>query len=565
MRLTTLTLLTIISSSFSSLACSPCSSLEDVTSTLVGTNLELTFTSNAGWECCYTVQIEIICDNAAFTGVANYFSAEICINGGSAPSTTTTTLVPYPLTVIDVSGFCPGTYKWRAEETGCGIYTPEFTFTVAGASPINLLVNQTETEICLNDNSQFSATASGGCNLTGYIYSWSPTAGLSDPNIANPIASPTTTTTYTLTVSEIGACTAPQTADLTLTVNPLPNGSILGDAALCEGDPVPTLTLSGSGSTSPYTIDYSLNGVPQTSVVTAGTSTTIVGPNSPPGTYIYEITNVTDASTTLCSQVTSSIATVIVNGNPIVSAGADVELCEPNGGIATEVTLNGSGATTYVWDNSVTDGISFVPPAAQITIYTVTGTDANGCIGTDQVAVSSYPLPTALGSATPIYGNAPLVVDFTNLSVNAATYAWNFGDLNTANTAGLTDVSNEYLSSGIYTVSLLASNGICFDIWEINIEVLPPMIVTPPNIFSPNEDGSNDLYFVNVEYGEQFEALIINRWGNVMGTLDSINQGWDGNTPNGTQAEEGVYFVKYTATDFNGNPISGHANFTLIR
>ncbi|MFT5860785.1 MAG: hypothetical protein ACI865_002900, partial [Flavobacteriaceae bacterium] len=372
-QLSTLALLTFFLSASSSFACSPCSPLQNVSSTLVGTNLELTFTSNAGWECCYTVQIEIICDNATFTGIPNYFSSEICINGGAAPATTTTTLVPYPLTVIDVSGFCPGTYKWRAAETVCAIYTPEFTFTVAGASPINLLLSQTETEICLNDSSQFSATATGGCNLTGYIYSWSPAAGLSDPNIANPIASPTTTTTYTLTVSESGACTTPQTEDITLTVNPLPNASILGEAILCEGDPAPTLTLTGSGSTSPYTIDYTLNGASQTPIITTGTSYTITGPNSPPGTYTYEITNVIDASSTLCSQVISSIATVIVNGNPTVFAGDDLELCEPNGSIATEVILNGSGATTYTWDNGVIDGVSFVPPGAQITVYTVTG------------------------------------------------------------------------------------------------------------------------------------------------------------------------------------------------
>ncbi|MFT5860403.1 MAG: gliding motility-associated-like protein [Flavobacteriaceae bacterium] len=272
-----------------------------------------------------------------------------------------------------------------------------------------------------------------------------------------------------------------------------------------------------------------------------------------------------DASSTLCSQVISSIATVIVNGNPTVFAGDDLELCEPNGSIATEVILNGSGATTYTWDNGVIDGVSFVPPGAQITVYTVTGTDANGCIGTDQVTVSSYPLPVAIGTATPIYGNAPLVVDFTNLSSNATAFTWDFGDLNTANTTGLSGVSNEYLSAGIYVVTLVASNEICSDAWQIEIEVIPPMIVTPPNVFSPNEDGSNDLYFVNVDYGEQFEALILNRWGNVMATLDSVNQGWNGSSPNGTQAEEGVYFVVYTATDFNGNQISGHSNFTLVR
>ena len=86
-----------------SLACSPCGALSNVTQNINGTNLELTFTSNAGWQCCYTVQIEIVCANASFTGIANYSSQEICINGGNAASSTWSTPVPYPLTVIDIS------------------------------------------------------------------------------------------------------------------------------------------------------------------------------------------------------------------------------------------------------------------------------------------------------------------------------------------------------------------------------------------------------------------------------------------------------------------------------
>ena len=90
------------------------------------------------------------------------------------------------------------------------------------------------------------------------------------------------------------------------------------------------------------------------------------------------------------------------------------------------------------------------------------------------------------------------------------------------------------------------------------------MIVTPPNVFTPNQDGSNDQFFVNVDFGEQFTAIIINRWGNVMAELEGIDDGWDGKV-NGKDAEEGVYFVKYKATDFGGRQIEGHTYFTLIR
>ena len=80
---------------------------------------------------------------------------------------------------------------------------------------------------------------------------------------------------------------------------------------------------------------------------------------------------------------------VINNTLPPVSAGIDQAVCDDG----TTVTLSGSGATSYVWDNGVTDGLAFVPPLGTAT-YTVIGTDANGCIDTDQVDVTINALPT---------------------------------------------------------------------------------------------------------------------------------------------------------------------------
>ena len=63
---------------------------------------------------------------------------------------------------------------------------------------------------------------------------------------------------------------------------------------------------------------------------------------------------------------------VTIDPLPVVGAGADQTVC-----FGTAVTLNGSGAVGYTWDNGITDGVAFVPAVGTIT-YTVTGTDANG-------------------------------------------------------------------------------------------------------------------------------------------------------------------------------------------
>jgi gliding motility-associated-like protein len=564
MRKITALIITLFSLSTSvSLACSPCAGLSGITQTVNGNNLELTFTSNAGWQCCYNVNIELICVDATFTGVANYLSPELCINGGTAASSTWSTPEPYALTVIDISNFCPGTYKWRAWEVPCYIYSAEFEFTIAGSNPMQLTSSASEVLLCEGESSNLTANATNGCNGP-YTYSWAPAAGLSNANIANPVATPTSTTTYTVTASEPGSCGAQQTSQITITVNPLPTATITNSVTVCQGDPSPNVTLSGASGTAPYTINYNLNGTPQTAATTTGNDVVIPAPTNVPGTYTYTLVDITESSSLACSQNQNGTITITVNGLPTVNAGNDQQICEPNPTSPSLVTLNGSGAISYTWSGGVVDGTAFIPPTG-VNTYTVTGTDANGCTNTDQVVVTAYPLPVANGSASPIYGNAPLEVTFGNSSILSNTYSWDFADGNTLNTNSLSSVINTFVNPGIYNVLLVASNGICFDTWTIQIEVIPPMIVTPPNVFTPNGDNANDLYFVDVQYGEYFEAVILNRWGHQINTLNTLNQGWNGKTAGGKDVEDGVYFIKYTATDFNDKSIEGHTYFHLIR
>jgi hypothetical protein len=53
--------------------------------------------------------------------------------------------------------------------------------------------------------------------------------------------------------------------------------------------------------------------------------------------------------------------------------------------------LNGAGATSYAWNNNVSNGVAFTPTATNT--YTVVGTDANGCVNTDTATVTVLPLP----------------------------------------------------------------------------------------------------------------------------------------------------------------------------
>lgn len=105
----------------------------------------------------------------------------------------------FTLTVVNPEGGCSGTDQVNVLISGSNMTA------TASASP---------TSICPGGTSQLRATASGGTG--NYTYSWSPTIGLSAPNIANPVASPTETTTYSCIVSD-GLGT--QTVSTTVTVN----------------------------------------------------------------------------------------------------------------------------------------------------------------------------------------------------------------------------------------------------------------------------------------------------------------------------------------------------------
>ena len=143
----------------------------------------------------------------------------------------------------------------------------------------------------------------------------------------------------------------------------MPTVNAGADQTVCAGT---NITLTGDGATS-YAWD---NGVTDGAAF-AATSTT---------TYTVTGTN----GNTNCSNTDQVVVTV--DSLPTVDAGADQTVCA-----GTNVTLTGSGAASYAWDNGVTNGTAFAANATAT--YTVTGTDANNCTATDAVDVTVNTLP----------------------------------------------------------------------------------------------------------------------------------------------------------------------------
>ncbi|MFN3938994.1 MAG: choice-of-anchor L domain-containing protein [Chitinophagales bacterium] len=103
-------------------------------------------------------------------------------------------------------------------------------------SPGPTIVTSGDDAICVGD--EITITAAGGV-----VYSWSPASSLSNPNISNPIADPTSTTTYTVVVTDPYGCQ--NDAELTIYVNPLPIVNAGPNILVCYGEQVELFATGG--------------------------------------------------------------------------------------------------------------------------------------------------------------------------------------------------------------------------------------------------------------------------------------------------------------------------------
>lgn len=229
-------------------------------------------------------------------------------------------------------------------------------------------------------------------------------------------ASPATTTRYTASASIPGCpATAYDTLNVVVSIPVVGIGNVT--SPVCAGTEI---NLYGTGAAT-YVWD---NGVTDSMAFLIDTTMT------------YSVVGTDSAGCT-----GSDTITITVNQNPDVSAGPDVNVCE-----GSFVTLAGQGASSYVWNNGVTDNVPFEP--ANSDTYIVTGTDANGCSKEDTVTVTFITAPDVYaGSDVDICRGEELTLSGSG----ATTYSWNNGVMN-----GEPFIAN---ASGVYTVTGADTNG----------------------------------------------------------------------------------------------------------
>ncbi|AMM50686.1 hypothetical protein TH61_05150 [Rufibacter sp. DG15C] len=236
--------------------------------------------------------------------------------------------------------------------------------------------------VCAGNGVQLQASG-------GLTYAWTPSTGLSNPSIANPIASPSATTTYTVTVTnENNVCI--KTDQVKVTVNPLPNITASASAStICQGGST-TLTASGG-------VSYTWS--PATGLSNASIANPIASPTE---TTTYTVTG-TDAKG--CSKTVQVTVTVTPGPVATIQASGSTAICQ-----GSSVTLTASEGTSYLWStNETTRSITVSTKGS----YFVTVSNSEGCKTTSaatQVTLVAPPTVTLEAFATLCQDKSPFTL-----------------------------------------------------------------------------------------------------------------------------------------------------------
>ncbi|MEN8786267.1 MAG: gliding motility-associated C-terminal domain-containing protein, partial [Flavobacteriales bacterium] len=151
------------------------------------------------------------------------------------------------------------------------------------------------------------------------------------------------------------------------------------------------------------------------------------------------------------------------------------------------------------------------------------------------------------------------IISFTNLSNNAVSYKWYFGD---GDSSLLSDPTHFYFDEGTYSISLIAYNiNGCNDTTSYNIEIKNELFFAP-NSFTPGEDGKNDEWaFVGLPDLDSYELIIFNRWGEEIFRSTNPTENWNGKYK-GVFVQTGIYTWKLTSKTIEGKTTlyQGHIN-----
>ncbi len=268
-----------------------------------------------------------------------------------------------------------------------------------------------------------SATATVVDGAVPFIYLWSP-AGGTDSSATGLSAG-----SYLFTVTDANGCV--DTASTTIAEGTGPALTIQGTSTLCNGTSDGSALAVATSGSAPFAYQWSPAG---------GANAQADGLSA--GLYTCTITDANGCSSTANVQIDEPTPVAVVAFDTLICLGTSATLLAQAGG--------GTPGYTYAWSP---DGPVVTPDATAS--YTVIATDANGCLSLPDTAVVSVPQVPQPIFEPDSNGCAPLCIPFAADPVPDLSYAWDFGDGNTA--TGVAPL-HCYPDPGTYSVSVTATD-----------------------------------------------------------------------------------------------------------
>lgn len=413
----------------------------------------------------------------------------------------------------------------------------------AGTVPMNISNVQDVTCFGLSNGSA-TAVVNGGNPPIQYV--WNTTPVQNTATATNLGAG-----TYSCIVTDADGCT--DTLTVTITQPTALTGTISGNATQCPGA-ANTLSISPGGGTPVYNVAWNPGGG-------SGNNFT-VNPNSTT-TYTATITDLNG-----CTRIDSFLVDVLSVGTVALTASPGG--CAPwtvNFTDQSAPPVNGA-ITGWLWDFGDGNTSTSQNPSHQYTTpgnYTVTlvVTFTGGCTATATLpgTIPIYVSPQANFSVSDLGAGE---YAFTNLSTNASSWSWDFGD---GGFSGDPNPQHVYDLLAVeppvpVTLVVTSTNG-CTDTITLPVDVRDFTLYIP-NSFTPNSNGFNDGFIAQGTGITSYEMWIFDRWGMLIFHGTDIHQPWDG-TYKGKPVQMDTYVYKITAGDVYGNTHDYIGGVSVVR
>ena len=452
----------------------------------------------------------------------------------------------------------PNAYSTTNGSTNCNIVALKIAFNLGSVSAkANASPNTT---VCLGDPINFNSN--GSANATGY--EWDFGDGSTGTG-TSPSHTYTTGGNFQVRMVAVNpnACKTRDTVFLTVVVD---TNRIDADFSYDKTDSCTSYTTTFTNNSK-----YGNPAGPTSFLWEFGDGTSYSGVTPPPhnypdtGTYIVKLT-MTDPNA--CNSP-DTITKIITFNNSFVKAEfeAPPTICEKSKAVLVNKSTN---AKTFVWSfgngssSTITNPEPIYDSAGIYTIklYTYNPETCNG-VDSIEKTLEVKTTPTASFRHEPIIPETNEPILFTNYSVNATSYIWDFGD--GTGSSLFTPKPKFYRKTGDYDVCLQALNDIgCSDTVcrRVSADVYP--LADVPSGFSPNGDGNNDILYVRGYGIEIMSFKIFNRWGEMIFESTDQDMGWDGTYKNVEQPVE-AYAYSLSVTFLDGTTFNKKGNVTLLR